>query len=127
MRNIEGELRRIPGVWLAIGALIALVVVLVLLSGLRVAQEYQRGVVFRLGRLKGQKGPGLYWIIPLIDRQRVVDSRTVELGAITDDTLLPISVKPEEICIMVAGGPGTHSVYVPCFGNSFAATQEIRN
>ena len=97
------------------------------LAGFRIAQEYQRGVVFRLGRLKGQKGPGLYWIIPLIDRQRVVDSRTVELGAITDDTLLPISVKPEEICIMVAGGPGTHSVYVPCFGNSFAATQEIRN
>ena len=61
------------------------------------------------------------------DRQRVIDSRTVELGTITEDTLLPISVKPEEICIMVAGGPGTHSVYVPCFGNSFAATQEIRN
>lgn len=60
------------------------------------------------------------------DRQRVIDSRTAELGTIGLDTLLPISVKPEEICIMVAGGPGTHSVYVPCFGNSFAATREIK-
>ena len=56
----------------------------------------------------------------------LIDSRTAELGTIGLDTLLPISVKPEEICIMVAGGPGTHSVYVPCFGNSFAATREIK-
>jgi regulator of protease activity HflC (stomatin/prohibitin superfamily) len=37
----------------------------VLLTGLRIAQEYQRGVVFRLGRFTGLRGPGLYWIIPL--------------------------------------------------------------
>ena len=60
------------------------------------------------------------------DRQRVIDSRSEELGPITLDTMLPISTRPEEICIMVAGGPGTHSVYSPCFGNSFAATREIR-
>ena len=41
------------------------VLVLIALSGLRVAQEYERGVVFRLGRYKGLRGPGLYWIIPL--------------------------------------------------------------
>ena len=41
------------------------VVCVVLLSGLRIAQEYQRGVVFRLGRYLGLRGPGLYWIIPL--------------------------------------------------------------
>lgn len=60
------------------------------------------------------------------DRQRVIDSRTAELGPIGLDTLLPISTKAEEICIIVAGGPGTHTVYVPCFGNSFAATREIK-
>jgi regulator of protease activity HflC (stomatin/prohibitin superfamily) len=37
----------------------AVVVVVILLSGLRIAQEYQRGVVFRLGRYKGLRGPGL--------------------------------------------------------------------
>ena len=42
-------------------------IVVILLSGLRIAQEYQRGVVFRLGRYAGLRGPGLYWIIPLGD------------------------------------------------------------
>ena len=44
---------------------ILLTVSVVLLSGLRIANEYERAVVFRLGRLKGVKGPGLYWLIPL--------------------------------------------------------------
>jgi regulator of protease activity HflC (stomatin/prohibitin superfamily) len=51
--------------------------VVIALSGLRVAQEYERGVVFRLGRYKGLRGPGLYWIIPLnIERAVRVDIRT---------------------------------------------------
>jgi regulator of protease activity HflC (stomatin/prohibitin superfamily) len=42
-----------------------LVVLLVLLSGLRIPREYQRAVVFRLGRYTGLRGPGLFWLIPL--------------------------------------------------------------
>jgi len=34
------------------------------LAGFRVANQYQRGVVFRLGKLQGIRGPGLYWLIP---------------------------------------------------------------
>lgn len=49
---------------------------LVLLSGLRMSQEYQRAVVFRLGRYRAIRGPGLYWNIPLIERQRKLDVRT---------------------------------------------------
>lgn len=60
------------------------------------------------------------------DLLRVHDSRTAELGKIGPDTLLPISQRPEDIGIVVAGGPGTHSVYVPCFGNSRAVTREIQ-
>jgi hypothetical protein len=59
------------------------------------------------------------------DLMRARDSRTGELGEIGPDTLLPISKRPEEIGIVVAGGPGTHSVYVPCFGNSLAVTREV--
>ena len=59
------------------------------------------------------------------DLIRARDSRTDELGEIGPDTLLPISKRPEEIGIVVAGGPGTHSVYVPCFGNSLAVTREV--
>ena len=59
------------------------------------------------------------------DLARTRDSRTAELGEIGPATLLPISKRPADICIMVAGGPGTHSVYVPCFGNSRAVTRGI--
>jgi len=58
-----------------------------------------------------------------IERARA--SRTAELGELADDTLLPISPRPEDIQLIVAGGPGTHSVYVPCFGNSRAVTCKI--
>ncbi len=59
------------------------------------------------------------------DLLRVEASRTKELGKIGPDTLLPISQRPEDIGLVVAGGPGTHTVYVPCFGNSRAVTREI--
>ena len=57
------------------------------------------------------------------DFERTVQSRRKELGEITPDTLLPIAPSPSDIGIVVAGGPGTHSVYVPCFGNSRAVTR----
>ncbi|HEY5054437.1 MAG TPA: slipin family protein [Solirubrobacterales bacterium] len=66
-------------------ALIAVAVVLaillvVLASSVRVLREYERGVIFRLGRLIAQKGPGLILLIPLIDRMVKVDLRTVTLN-----------------------------------------------
>jgi regulator of protease activity HflC (stomatin/prohibitin superfamily) len=74
--------------------LIALAILIVLgLSGLRVAQEYQRGVVFRLGRYTGLRGPGLYWIIPLqIDRSVTVDIRTRTVSAEQQETITRDSV-----------------------------------
>lgn len=57
--------------------------------------------------------------------ERVKDSRSEELGTLTADTLLPISTRPEEVMLIVAGGAGTHSVYVPCFGNSRAITRVL--
>jgi hypothetical protein len=59
------------------------------------------------------------------DLYRTKASRRAELGEIGPDTLLPIAREPKDICLMVAGGPGTHSVYIPCFGNSRAATRKI--
>ncbi len=65
--------------------LIAVVVVLailfvVLASSVRILREYERGVIFRLGRLIAQKGPGLILLIPLVDRMVKVDLRTVTLN-----------------------------------------------
>jgi regulator of protease activity HflC (stomatin/prohibitin superfamily) len=48
-------------------------------SAIKVVQEYERGVVFRLGRLVGAKGPGLFFIIPFIDRMVKVDTRVITL------------------------------------------------
>jgi regulator of protease activity HflC (stomatin/prohibitin superfamily) len=68
-------------------------IVLVALSGLRVAQEYERGVVFRLGRYRGLRGPGLYWIIPLnIERSVRVDIRTRTVSAEQQETITRDSV-----------------------------------
>ena len=68
-------------------------VIVILLSGLRVAQEYQRGVIFRLGRFKGLRGPGLYWIIPLnIERSVTVDIRTRTVSAEQQETITRDSV-----------------------------------
>jgi len=67
-------------------------IVLVLLSGLRIAQEYQRSIVFRLGRFKTVKGPGIYWIIPFIERQQRVDIRTNTVTLEQQETITKDSV-----------------------------------
>jgi regulator of protease activity HflC (stomatin/prohibitin superfamily) len=54
--------------------------VIVLASAVRVLREYERGVIFRLGRLIDQKGPGLILLIPIIDKMVRVDLRTVTLS-----------------------------------------------
>src|SRR5277367_2576165 len=66
--------------------------VLLLLSGIRVAQQYQRGVVFRLGWFMKVKGPGLYWLIPIIEWQRMIDIRTVTISVEQQETITRDSV-----------------------------------
>lgn len=61
------------------GLVVAALVVLFLSSAIRVVREYERGVIFRLGRLVGAKGPGLFFIIPLVDKMVKVDLRTITL------------------------------------------------
>jgi regulator of protease activity HflC (stomatin/prohibitin superfamily) len=66
------------------------------LAGLRITNQYARGVVFRLGRYQATKGPGLYWIVPLVEWQRKVDLRistaaVEEQETITKDNV-PIKV-----------------------------------
>jgi regulator of protease activity HflC (stomatin/prohibitin superfamily) len=74
--------------------LIALIILAFMLisAAVRVVQEYERGVIFRLGRLVGAKGPGLFFILPVVDRMVRVDLRTVTLDvpaqeAITRDNV----------------------------------------
>jgi len=55
------------------------IVVAVIILGLRVVQQYEKGVVFRLGKIVGVKEPGLNWVVPFIDQVRKVDFRTITL------------------------------------------------
>lgn len=58
---------------------IGIMVVFLLFSSIKVVQEYERGVIFRLGRFVGAKGPGLFFIVPFIDKMMKVDLRVVTL------------------------------------------------
>jgi regulator of protease activity HflC (stomatin/prohibitin superfamily) len=60
----------------AVAIIIFLVLLLIVLSGFRIVQEYERGVIFRLGRCVGAKGPGLFYIIPFLDKMRKVNLQT---------------------------------------------------
>jgi regulator of protease activity HflC (stomatin/prohibitin superfamily) len=68
------------------------IIIAIFISGLRIAQEYQRAVVFRLGRFQSIKGPGLYWIIPLIEQQQKVDIRTKTVDLEQQETITKDSV-----------------------------------
>lgn len=61
-------------------AVLALFLLIVVGSAVRILREYERGVIFRLGRLIAMKGPGLILLIPLVDRMERVDLRTVTLN-----------------------------------------------
>jgi regulator of protease activity HflC (stomatin/prohibitin superfamily) len=70
--------------------------IVLLFASLRIANEYQRAVVLRLGRFVGSRGPGLYFLIPFIERQTTIDLRVVtadveEQEAITKDNV-PVKV-----------------------------------
>jgi len=71
---------------------IILFIVLLLISGFKIDQEYQRSVIFRLGRYHGIKGPGLYWIIPFVDRRKKIDMRTMTVDIESQETVTKDSV-----------------------------------
>jgi regulator of protease activity HflC (stomatin/prohibitin superfamily) len=61
--------------------------IVILGSAVKIVQEYERGVIFRLGRVQGPKGPGLFFIIPIIDRMVRVDLRTITLDVPAQDAI----------------------------------------
>ena len=75
-----------------VSACLAIFFLIVVLPGFRIVNEYERGVIFRLGRCKGAKGPGLFYIIPLIDKMvktnlQVIAAPVASQGVITKDNV----------------------------------------
>jgi len=70
--------------WVSVVVIFA---VIIFAAAVKVVQEYERGVIFRLGRLQGAKGPGIFFIIPLVDRMVKVDLRVVTLDIPTQEAI----------------------------------------
>jgi regulator of protease activity HflC (stomatin/prohibitin superfamily) len=73
-----------------------IIISVIFVFGLRIADQYQRAVVFRLGKYRATRGPGLYWIIPLLEWQQMLDIRTMTADverqeAITKDNV-PVKI-----------------------------------
>ncbi|MEO0031982.1 MAG: hypothetical protein RIS94_1740 [Pseudomonadota bacterium] len=69
------------------GFIIAVIALVLAFKSFGINQEYERGVVFRLGRLVETKGPGWFWLIPLIDRVQKVDLRVITFALATQETV----------------------------------------
>lgn len=103
--------------FLTSAGVIILAIVVLASSAIKVVQEYERGVIFRLGRLIGVKGPGLFLIIPIIDRMVKVDLRVVTLDipsqeAITKDN---VTVKVNAVAYFRVVSPSDAIVKVEDF------------
>ena len=71
-----------------IGAgVIAFIAIIVVLSGLKILNEYERAVIFRLGRLTAYRGPGVVFIVPILERTVRIDLRTVTLEIPSQDVI----------------------------------------
>lgn len=107
------------------GALVALVLLLmVLVASLKVLREYERGVVFLLGRFQGVKGPGLIIIVPIIQQMVRVDLRTVVMDVPSQDVISRdnVSVKVNAVIYFRVLDPQLAIIEVEDY---FAATSQL--
>jgi regulator of protease activity HflC (stomatin/prohibitin superfamily) len=108
-----------------LGVTVIVIVILLILS-VRMAQEYQRAVIFRLGRLKGHRGPGLYFLIPFIERRVTVDLRTITQQLDTQETLSSdgVAVKVNAVLWYRAADPERTVVSVANWRNAVQQAAE---
>ena len=99
-------------------------VLVVLYNGIKILAEYERGVVFRLGRLIEVKGPGLVFIIPFVDRMMRVDLRTITLDVPSQEIITRdnVTVKVNAVCYFKVMDPNKAVVAVQ---NFMLATSQI--
>ena len=103
---------------LGLPILVALLLLISFLaSAIKIVQEYERGVIFRLGRLVGSKGPGLFFIIPIIDRMVKVDLRVVTLDVPSQEVITKdnVTVKVNAVVFFRVVDPSEAIVQVEDF------------
>jgi regulator of protease activity HflC (stomatin/prohibitin superfamily) len=96
---------------------VLLLVVVALVAGIKVLSEYERGVVFRLGRLMPVRGPGIIYVIPLIEQLYRLDMRTVTLDVPSQDVITRdnVSVKVSAVLYFRVVDAGRAVVEVQSF------------
>src|ERR1035438_8071178 len=79
MEQIISGLMRVFGASAPVIIVVVVLVIFILPQSVRILREYERGVIFRLGKLQGAKGPGLILLIPMIDKMVKMDLRVVTI------------------------------------------------
>ena len=88
-------------------AVLLFVVLMVVLSAVKIVPEYERGVVFRLGRLVGARGPGLFFLIPIFERMIRVDQRVITMDVPAQEviTLDNVTIKVNAVLYFLVIDP----------------------
>src|SRR5262245_54598852 len=96
-----------PGVLFLCFAVLLFVVLMVVLSSIKIVPEYERGVVFRLGRLVGARGPGLFFLIPILERMVRVDTRVITMDVPAQEviTLDNVTIKVNAVLYFMIVNP----------------------
>lgn len=99
--------------WLVLGMFL----LAILASSVRVLREYERGVIFRLGRLIGSKGPGLIFLIPVVDKMQKVSLRLITLDVPSQDVITKdnVSIKVNAVVYFRVMAPNSAVVEVEDF------------
>ena len=112
-----------------VGTLVAIIfaiifVLIILLSAIKILREYERGVIFRFGRLRGAKGPGIFLIIPFVDKMIKVSLRTVTMDVPPQDVITRdnVPVKVNAVVYFRVMDPGKAVVEIE---NYVVATSQI--
>ncbi len=105
-------------------AIVIFFVLMLLFNMLKILREYERGVIFRLGRLIGAKGPGLIILIPIIDKMMRIDLRTITYDVPPQDVITRdnVSIKVNAVLYFQVVDPNKAVVSV---ANFFEATNQI--
>jgi len=103
---------------------VVILIVVLLFSAINVLNEYERAVVFTLGRFTGIKGPGLVLIYPVVQRMRKVDLRVIVLSVPKQDVITRdnVSVKVNAVVYFRIVDPGKAIIQV---ANAFDATSQV--
>ncbi|GAB6274619.1 MAG: slipin family protein [Peptococcaceae bacterium] len=91
--------------------IIVIILLMILFASIRIVQEYERGVIFRLGRCVGARGPGLILLIPIIERMQKVDLRVITMDVPAQETITNdnVTIKVNAIVYFQVVNP-VHSV-----------------